>query len=81
MLSRERAAASESAGANCYIFYGNIEMTTLEEISKDAKANYSFWTNRARLNLVCFKHSKCLLEKAGFRSCMKHRRLQTYLEI
>jgi hypothetical protein len=54
-------------------------MTTLEEISTDRKVNWGYWTQCARFSLVCYRHSKCSLEKSGFRSNMRNRRNRTYL--
>jgi len=54
-------------------------MTTLEEIAVDEKANYEFWTAGARLCLACYRSTGCKLEKSGFHSNLKNRRLKTYL--
>jgi hypothetical protein len=58
-------------------------VTTLEEISTDAAANYAFWTERARLNLACYvarpcRADRCRLERAGFRAAIRNRKAQTY---
>ena len=55
-------------------------MTTFEEISTCPKANYDFWTARAKTCLSAFKFSGCKLEKHGFRASIRHRRDKTYLD-
>lgn len=60
-------------------------MTALEEISHCPKVNRQFWSDRARLNFACYRHSgagsadRCL-ERAAFRKSMAHRRAMTYLD-
>jgi hypothetical protein len=58
-------------------------MTTYEEISTCKKANFEFFTSRARINLACYRdelikygknHGFTKLSRSGFRSNMKARR-------
>lgn len=60
-------------------------MTTLEEISQCPIANHQFWSDRARSSLAFMRYNGAgpadrLLERAGFRRNMAHRRAQTYLD-
>ncbi|WP_445570674.1 hypothetical protein [Pseudomonas sp. E102] len=59
-------------------------MTTFEEIGHCPTANHRFWSERARLNLACYRYTGASsadrrLERAGFLRNMAHRRAQTYL--
>ena len=61
-------------------------MTTFEEITTCPKKHFEFFSDRARLNLVCYLYLKVsggagdiALAKSGFRSNMRERRLKTYL--
>jgi len=62
-------------------------MNTLNEISSSKGANYAFWTQCARLNLVCYREHKrdgltayANLERAGFRKAIKNRRERVYYD-
>lgn len=58
-------------------------MTTYEEICRSPEANWEFWSDRARLNAICyFEHKRTFgrdngatrLAKSGFLVNMKLRR-------
>jgi len=62
-------------------------MTTLEELSACPIANHTFWSERARLNLVLMRYAKASgtwqdvrLERRAFRKNMAHRRARTLLD-
>lgn len=62
-------------------------MTTYEGITTCEIKHREFFTDRARLNLMCYLDLRgrgsvgdIALAKAGFKSNMRERRLRTYLE-